>query len=275
MLLLRNLKHSIRGFSLVEIILSTAIFGLLVTALVGAYLYGQEATVLAGSRARAVMLAEGGLEATRNMRDSSVAFANLPDSTGTGLSTTGSQWGFQNNSDTSDIFSRQIVVSTIDINRKTVTSNIAWQQNQQRTGSVAIITRFTNWMRSSTCSTMANCLNVDISGTSINPTDNSDVIGIILSNTGGNSIVIDKMTISWTSGPSNNNIQGIIINSGSVWSGSKKSGDLLDISNFTLNTLTSYPLTSLIFKKNMIGTNINIVFTMTDTSTKTVTGITP
>ena len=58
-----------KGFSLVEVILSSAVFALLVTALVGAYLYGQESTALAGNRARAVMLAEEGLEATRNIRD--------------------------------------------------------------------------------------------------------------------------------------------------------------------------------------------------------------
>lgn len=66
------------GFSLVEVILSTAIFGLLVTTLVGGFLYGQEATFLAGSRARATMLAEEGIEAVRNIRDAD--FANLADS---------------------------------------------------------------------------------------------------------------------------------------------------------------------------------------------------
>ena len=71
-----------------EVMLASAIFVLLVTALVGAYLYGQEATVLAGNRAQAVMLAEEGLEAVRNMRD--FTFTALADGA-YGLSTAGNQ----------------------------------------------------------------------------------------------------------------------------------------------------------------------------------------
>ena len=138
---------------MVEIILATAVFGLLVTALSGAYLYGQEATALAGNRARAEMLAEEGLEATRNIRDS--AFANLTDSTGTGLSTAGNQWGFSGSSDASGIFTRQTIISSVDPYRKSATTSVTWQQNAQRTGSVSLITRFTNWTRRGSVSFVA------------------------------------------------------------------------------------------------------------------------
>ena len=131
------------GFSLVEVILATAVFGLLVTALVGAYLYGQEATALAGSRARAVMLAEEGLEATRNIRDA--GFSNLTDGT-YGLSTSGNQWGFSGSSDTNDIFTRQVTISAIDSKRKQIACTVTWQQNPQRTGSVSAATYLTNWI---------------------------------------------------------------------------------------------------------------------------------
>lgn len=133
------------GFSLVEVILSSAVFVLLVTALVGAYLYGQEATVLAGNRARAVMLAEEGLEATRNIRDA--GFSNLTDGT-YGLTTTGNQWNLSGTSDVVDIFTRQIVISSVDSNRKAIIANVSWQQNPQRTSTVSLVTRFTNWQAS-------------------------------------------------------------------------------------------------------------------------------
>ncbi len=133
------------GFSSVEALLAASIFGLLVTALVGTYLYGQEATALAGSRARAALFAEEGLEATRNIRDSS--FSNLTDGPH-GLSTSGNQWSFAGTSDTSDGFTRQLVISTIDAKRKEVSSVVTWQQNPQRTGTVSLITRFTNWLAS-------------------------------------------------------------------------------------------------------------------------------
>ncbi len=132
------------GFSLVEAILASAIFGLLVTALVGSYLYGQEATVLAGNRARAVMLAEGALEATRNIKEKD--FTNLTNGT-FGLAVLGNEWVLSGSSDATDIFTRQIVVSSVDANRKSLTTNVSWQQNAQRAGQVSLITYLTNWQR--------------------------------------------------------------------------------------------------------------------------------
>ena len=74
---------------MVEVLLAVSVFALLVTALVGAYLYGEEATALAGNRARAVLLAEEALEAARNIRDA--AFINLTNGT-FGFATTSNQW---------------------------------------------------------------------------------------------------------------------------------------------------------------------------------------
>lgn len=152
-----------KGFSLVEVILASAVFGLLVTALVGAYLYGAEATALAGNRARANLLAEEGLEAIRNIHDG--GFNDL--ATGThGLAISANQWTLSGTQDTSDIFTRQIDIANIDSTRKTITSTVTWQQNPQRTGSVALTTRLTNWLQ--TVSSWANPAvetTVDFSGT--------------------------------------------------------------------------------------------------------------
>lgn len=134
-----------QGFSLVEVILASAVFVLLVMALVGAYLYGQEATALAGNRARANMLAEEGLEAVRNIRDD--GFFNLTDGT-YGLTTTGNQWNLSGSQDITDIFTRQVVISTVDSNRKSVIANVSWQQNPQRNGLVSLVSYFTNWQNS-------------------------------------------------------------------------------------------------------------------------------
>ncbi len=131
------------AFSLTEIILASAVFGLLVTALVGSYLYGQEATALAGNRARAVLLAEEALEAMRNIRDP--AFVNLTDGT-YGLVTTGNQWAVSGAQDTTDIFTRNINIVSVDSKRKNITANVTWQQNVQRTGTVSLVTRLTNWI---------------------------------------------------------------------------------------------------------------------------------
>lgn len=131
-----------KGFSLVEVLLSVSIFGLLLIFLVGGLIYGQEGTALSGARTRATFLAEEGLEASRNIRDS--GFANLTGGT-FGLSNSTSHWVFSGSSDTTDQFTRSITISSVDANRKQIVSTVAWQQNPQRLGSVQLTTYLTNW----------------------------------------------------------------------------------------------------------------------------------
>ena len=133
-----------KGFSLVEVILASALFAILLTALVGGYLYGQESTVLAGNRVRATLLAEEGLEAARNIRDSQFT-DNLTVGT-FGLATTTNIWNLSGVSDNTDIFTRQVTIESIDTKRKKVTSTVTWQQNPQRVGSTTLTTYLTHWM---------------------------------------------------------------------------------------------------------------------------------
>lgn len=131
-----------RGFLLVEVILSTSLFVLFATAFVGAYLYGQEATVLAGERTRAGMLAQEGIDAVKSMRD--VNFSALTDGT-YGLVFSNGAWGFQGTQDIQGIFTRRVTVASIDSERKNVSVAVTWQQNPQRTGNISLASRITNW----------------------------------------------------------------------------------------------------------------------------------
>lgn len=137
------------GFSLVEVILAAALFALLTTGMVGAYLYGQEATAQAGNSARAQLLAEEGLEAARNMRDAD--FANLTDGT-YGLAVDANQLVLSGESDLTDIFTRKITISTISENEKSVAVDIFWQHNQQRAGQIRLESRLTNWLATGSAS---------------------------------------------------------------------------------------------------------------------------
>ncbi|HEY4477696.1 MAG TPA: hypothetical protein VJB09_00265, partial [Candidatus Paceibacterota bacterium] len=103
------------GFSVIEVLLATSIFGLLVTGIAGSYLYGQESTAQSGAHTRAVYLAEEGLEASRSIRDNS--FANLTDGTH-GLGTAGGHFVFSGSSDANGIYTREITVKSVDDNRK-------------------------------------------------------------------------------------------------------------------------------------------------------------
>ncbi len=132
-----------KGFSLVEVLLASVIFGIFVATFVSAYLYGEEATMLAGNRARATFLAEEGVEAVRNIRDA--GFSNLTDGVH-GISTSGNQWSFSGSQDVNGIFTRTVTVAPIDSKRKNVTVNVTWQQNAQRTGTVSLVSRLTNWI---------------------------------------------------------------------------------------------------------------------------------
>lgn len=163
-----------KGFSLVEVILATSIFVLLATALIGSYLYGQESTMLAGNRAQAVLLAEEGLEVMRNLRDAD--FLNLTNGTH-GLTLSGDQWNLSGSSDVSGIFTRQIEISSIDDDRKGITSTVTWQQNPQREGTVSLATRLTNWMQ--VVSGVGNWANAIITS-SLNLAGNNDGLKIAL-----------------------------------------------------------------------------------------------
>ena len=135
-------KSAIRGFSIIEVILATALFVLIAIALTNILIYGEQSSASAGTRARAVFLAEEGLEAVRNIKDTS--FSNLANGN-YGLAVSGSKWIFSGTSDTTGIFTRIINIATVDSSRKTVTCTVTWQQTPQGTGSVVLTTRLTNW----------------------------------------------------------------------------------------------------------------------------------
>lgn len=133
-----NVFHNEKGFVLVEVILTTVIFILFVAAFVTAIIYGQENTVLAAQRMQAILYAEEGLEAVRNIRDEE--FDNLTNGT-YGLSQSGGEWVLSGSSDVQDIYTRQIVISDGGVKRKDIEVTVTWQQNTQRQGEVVLTSR--------------------------------------------------------------------------------------------------------------------------------------
>ena len=130
------------GFSLVEVILSVALFALFAMIFLGAVVYGEESAALSGARGRAALLAEEGLEAARNMRDEN--FANVAPGAH-GIVIVNNQWAFSGASDTVGQFTRQVIVTATDQVRRRVEAKVSWQQNTQRTGSVSATTLLINW----------------------------------------------------------------------------------------------------------------------------------
>jgi hypothetical protein len=138
------LKEQQLGLSLIEAILSISVFMVLVSGLAGSLVYGHWSTSLAGARNRAVFLADEGLEAVRNIRDS--AFVNITDGTH-GLEVSGNQWTLSGSSDTTDGYTRSVNISTVSSYIKDITSTVIWDQSEERSGSVSLVTRLTDWVR--------------------------------------------------------------------------------------------------------------------------------
>ncbi len=131
-----------QGFLLVEIILTSALFLLFVSAFAGVFYYGIQSSSFAGDRSRAVMVAEEGLEAVRSIKNTN--FSNLVDGT-YGLTFSGNTWSFLGTQDVSGAFTRQVTITSAGVNRKNVVVTVTWQQTPDRAGSVSIPARFSNW----------------------------------------------------------------------------------------------------------------------------------
>lgn len=135
-------SHTKTGFSLIEALLSIALFSLLISTLVGGALYGQQSVVLAGNRERATALAEEGLEAVRNLRDAD--YTNLvPGSYG--LSTGDHQWELRPAADQTGIFSRRVTITADAEDTASIVATVSWQWVTNRTNSVTLTTYLTNW----------------------------------------------------------------------------------------------------------------------------------
>ena len=134
-------QSATKGFLLFEVVLTSALLALFITAFVGAYLYGEQSAVSAGNRAQAVFLAEEALEAVRNIRDHS--FSDLSDGT-YGLSKT-NVFELSDSEDVIGVFSREIAITEIDADRKNITVNVTWEQGPRGDGVISLSTQLTNW----------------------------------------------------------------------------------------------------------------------------------
>lgn len=138
-----RLRLGQHGFSPVEVLLAATVFGFLVTAMIGAIVYGRQSTASAGDRARAVALADESVQAVRNIRDA--AYTNLADGT-YGLTQSGNQWVLSGTSDTSGIYTRQITIAANGTNRKAVTATVTWSSGGSGTRQVSTNAILSNWM---------------------------------------------------------------------------------------------------------------------------------
>lgn len=263
-----------RGVSLVEVLLASALFSLMLAGFAGVYLYGVEATALSGNRAQAAFLAEEGFEIVRNIGEAD--FENLLEGTH-GLGVSGSVWGFVGVSDTNGIFTRSVQISSVDADRKNVVVEVSWDQNLQRSGVVTIESQLTNWRATSgtaLCTNQADYLDIDTSNASLGQ-GNRTLQNIELLNTNTTcDIVIDTIEVTWIN--LEREIRRINIGSGSpVWSGSASSGTELDITDTTLSNSDGQVESTYRFNGRMTSNTFVLQFTLSDGTTKSVIDVAP
>ncbi|MFA6028026.1 MAG: hypothetical protein WC752_03810 [Patescibacteria group bacterium] len=181
-----NIKNN--GFAVIELLIVASVFALLVTALVGIFMLTQKAFVSSGNEDRALMVAEEGLEAARNIRDSD--YTLLTD-TPHGLSTAGNQWSFSGTSDNTDIFQRVVTVSSAGTDRKQVTSAVSWTEKGVAQ-SVSLTSYLTNWRAAKSKKGVTPSLWCSFDLTVANSTNNvADAISIAVA---GNYVYLGRAT---------------------------------------------------------------------------------
>jgi Tfp pilus assembly protein PilV len=184
--------NSNRGASLVEVLLAVALFSFIMVFVITSLLYGIESSILAGKRTKAMFLAEEGIEATRNIKSQN--FDNLVDGT-YGLIENGEIFEFSGIQDVTDIYTRRVIISTLDSDTKLVRVEIDWTQNAQRAGSLFLETQFTQWsgevdedliFETGTADNNSNWMTVNLEQEYTNPV----VIAQPVSNNGGDDSVV-------------------------------------------------------------------------------------
>ncbi len=158
---LKKLKTN-KGILLLEVLIALGIFSVAIGAAFLLFFGGQSLSVDSLNSQRALEYAQESLEAVRSIRDR--AWSELTDGQH-GLSFTGSQWQFSGTSDSRNIFTRTVFISSLDDNTKQASTTITWQTDPVRTQTVVLVERLTNWRGP----VSGGCVNDPLSGNWANP----------------------------------------------------------------------------------------------------------
>jgi hypothetical protein len=147
-----------RAFSLLEVILASAMFVVFSVGAIATILRGLNLNRLGSEYTVATQYAAEGIEAARSIKNQ--AFVNLANSAGTGITKTGAVWTFSGANNVLDKYTRVISIAdvyrdgsgnvvasggTLDPNSKDVTSTVSWNFATGKNESISSTSYFTNW----------------------------------------------------------------------------------------------------------------------------------
>lgn len=156
-----------RGFSVLEVILAVALFLILTTGGLGLVVQSYNANRQGVEFTVATQFASEGIEAVKSIKNQ--AYANLVNSTGTGVDRVSNVWAFGGANDTlthnsTDNFIRVIKVEdvrrdgvppagnivstgTLDPDTKKITSTVTWNFNTARPETISLVTYLSDWRK--------------------------------------------------------------------------------------------------------------------------------
>ncbi|MFH1508606.1 MAG: type II secretion system protein [bacterium] len=159
--MIRKIKTSEKGLSIVELIVALGIISILMTALIGAFLLSLRAVVAAEKESRAYFYAQDAIEAIKNIRDRKWdEIINVTVDDVVHVEEQDGEWKLLAGSDSSDIFTREVRLQEVlrDINGDIVESGGTADENMRRidvtvsypdrdvgTKTIALSNYVTNW----------------------------------------------------------------------------------------------------------------------------------
>ncbi|MBD3330436.1 hypothetical protein GF354_02795 [Candidatus Peregrinibacteria bacterium] len=282
MKLLKNTK----GSSVLEIIIAMGIIVLITPSIVILYLATGSSNLREKENLQAQMYFLQGYEALVSIRDSN--YSNLSNGNH-GLSKNNGYWGLNGSTDTSGKYTRQITIEDVyrdascaldptgihDPNTKKAQISVSWtsfNNIEQNLSAIAYLRNKTDFSGCGAAGIDDLTINSDSAYLDL---DNKVIAGISIENTHSSAdLTIDLITVSWTGGTNGSKIEEIVIDTQTVWSGTKSSGTTLDISDITLTSGSgAHQINQLIFKKDMSGANLSLTFTLSTGESKTVSNI--
>ncbi len=136
--------YSCNGFSLIEILVSFAIFLLFVNVIFNITTNSSKQFKHSINVEKAVIFAEEAVEAVRNIRDED--FDNLSNGI-YGLTIVSNEWEFYGLSNTDDIFTRVIEITDIGIDKKQIDVIVTWDDQISSDNSFILSSILTNWRK--------------------------------------------------------------------------------------------------------------------------------
>ncbi len=151
-------KLYLKGFSILEVILSVALFSIFSAASITFFLSALSAEQKSLQYSAAATYASVGLEAVRSVRDG--AFDDLNNTDNSGLDFSDGKWKLAGENDHFDIYQRTISISdvardgdgnvtasggTTDPDMKKIVSTVSWPDGAGRTVSTSVETYLSRW----------------------------------------------------------------------------------------------------------------------------------